>query len=83
MEVESQQEYAAVPGYGPPGYAITLPVRAAPPHIGHRHHLCSIVESGSATLDQIKALVKNPKFICRVCGRVAKSEENLCEPKPL
>lgn len=83
MEVESQQEYTAVPGYGPPGYAITYPVKAGSPHIGHKHHLCSIVESGSATLDQIKSLVKDPKFVCRVCGRAAANSDNLCEPVSL
>ena len=52
-------------------------------HIGHKHHLCSLVEEGIATLDQVKAMVKNPKFICKKCGRVAAKEENLCEPVSL
>jgi hypothetical protein len=42
-----------------------------------------MAESGNVTLDQIKELVKNPKFICKKCGRVAALEENLCEPVPL
>ena len=55
----------------------------ANPHIGHKHHLCCMVKEGVVTLEQFKALVKNPKFICRKCGRVANKEENLCEPLPL
>ena len=53
------------------------------PHIGHKQHLCDLAERGELTLDQIKALVKDPKFICRKCGRVANKAENLCEPVPL
>jgi len=34
-------------------------------------------------LDEVKALVRNPKFICRTCGRVAAKEDNLCQPEPL
>jgi len=34
-------------------------------------------------LETVKALVKNPKFICKKCGRAAAKEENLCEPVPL
>ena len=52
-------------------------------HIGHRKHLCNIVEDSILTLDQVKALVKDAKFICKKCGRVATKEENLCEPVPL
>jgi transcription elongation factor Elf1 len=53
------------------------------PHIGHKHHLCDMCASGECTLDTVKALVKDAKFICRVCGRAAAKEENLCEPVPL
>jgi len=53
------------------------------PHIGHKHHLCTICESGDCTLEEYKELVRNPKFICKVCGRVAANEDNLCEPVPL
>jgi hypothetical protein len=34
-------------------------------------------------LTKIKSLAKEPKFICKACGRVANSEENLCQPEPL
>jgi hypothetical protein len=40
-------------------------------------------ESGECGLDEIKALVKDAKFICKGCGRVAVAEANLCEPVPL
>lgn len=32
---------------------------------------------------EIKELVKDPKFICFNCGRVADSGDNLCNPMPL
>jgi hypothetical protein len=51
------------------------------PHIGHRGHLCEIIETGELTLEQINTLVGDAKFICRLCGRVAAKEENLCEPR--
>ncbi|UCH03342.1 MAG: hypothetical protein JSV20_00635 [Candidatus Bathyarchaeota archaeon] len=53
------------------------------PHIGHKNHLCDLAESGEATLEQMKDLVRNPKFVCRKCGRAAQKDENLCEPVPL
>lgn len=53
------------------------------PHIGHQQHLCYMCDNGSCSLDQVKELVKNAKFICRKCGRAAVHEENLCEPVPL
>lgn len=34
-------------------------------------------------LNKIKPLVNDAKFICKSCGRVANSEENLCQPVPL
>ena len=52
------------------------------PHLGHSQHLCDMANRGVA-LDVVKDLVKNPKFLCKKCGRVAAKEENLCEPVPL
>ncbi|UCH01913.1 MAG: hypothetical protein JSV20_08825 [Candidatus Bathyarchaeota archaeon] len=52
-------------------------------NIGHKLHLCDMVERGEASLEQIKALIKNPQFICKKCGRVAAKLENLCEPESL
>jgi hypothetical protein len=34
-------------------------------------------------LEEIKALVRSPKFICKSCGRVAEKSDNLCQPEPL
>jgi len=72
----------------PPSYAGPAPYAAYPrrypaPHIGHGTHLCHMAESGEFTLEQIKALVRDPKFICKTCGRAAAKEENLCDPVPL
>jgi rubrerythrin len=53
------------------------------PHIGHRQHLCHLAEYGEATLNEIKTLVRDAKWICRICGRVANNAENVCAPVPL
>jgi transposase-like protein len=34
-------------------------------------------------LVKIKALVKNPQYICKSCGRVANKARNLCQPTAL
>mgnify|MGYP006292867091 CR=1 FL=1 len=34
-------------------------------------------------LEKIKPLVADPQFICKACGHVAASAENLCDPAPL
>ncbi len=34
-------------------------------------------------LEAIKARVRNPRFICRNCGRAAANEEDLCNPETL
>jgi hypothetical protein len=52
-------------------------------HIGHSNHLCDMAEKGQISLEQMKALTKDPQFICKKCGRVAHSADNLCEPVPL
>jgi hypothetical protein len=70
-------------GYAPTAYGVPYDVSKKAPHIGHKKHLCNMCESGECTLDQIKPLVKDAKFICKVCGRVAVAEENLCEPLTL
>jgi hypothetical protein len=49
------------------------------PHVNHEKHLCSMVASG-ATIDEYKNLVKDPKYLCRGCGRLANKSENLCDP---
>ena len=44
----------------------------------HEGHICVLASKG--LFKEIKALTKNPKFICFSCGRVAHSEKNLCNP---
>ena len=64
-------------------YWMQLSGRDDAPHIGHRRHLCDLAERGEISIEQMKALVRDPKFICNKCGRVAAKEENLCDPVPL
>ena len=52
------------------------------PHLGHAKHLCDMAKRG-VDLNLYKELVKDAKFICKKCGRVAAKEENLCEPVQL
>jgi hypothetical protein len=47
----------------------------------HSCHLC--VLASMEKMDEIKALTKHPRFICFICGRVADSDKNLCNPMPL
>jgi hypothetical protein len=47
----------------------------------HKGHLCVLASENR--IDEIKDLVKDPKFLCFNCGRVADSDKNLCNPMPL
>ena len=55
------------------------------PHPGHDKHLCYLNNLGFqiSNTEQYKELVKDGKFFCRACGRVAASEKNLCKPLKL
>ena len=48
----------------------------------HTQHLCYMVSQGFNLSDEAEyqALVKEPQFKCQKCGRLAKSEINLCKP---
>lgn len=49
----------------------------------HSNHVCQLIVNRNKDLDKIKDIVKNPKYICFNCARVAESNENLCAPMPL
>ena len=55
-----------------------IPTRAMP-HLGHAKHLCYLAEDVGIDISQYKPLVRNAKFLCKKCGRVAAKEENICE----
>lgn len=48
----------------------------------HSEHLCYIVSQGFhlSNAAEYDALVKDAKFKCRHCGRLAGKANNLCEP---
>lgn len=48
---------------------------------GHKGHLCVLASEGR--FEDLKKLVRNPKFVCFNCGRVADSDKQLCNPMPL
>jgi hypothetical protein len=52
------------------------------PHAMHDEHLCYLVNMGylNSSIEDYKKLVKDPKFVCKTCGRVADSKELLCKP---
>jgi hypothetical protein len=58
-------------------------------HPGHEKHLCYLLNTNfhmNLNLHKTKGykeLVKNSNFICKVCGRVAVSDKNLCKPAKL
>jgi hypothetical protein len=58
----------------------TLAPQEKMPHLGHGNHLCHLVDYVGVDIKSYKPLVKNGKFLCKKCGRVAAKEENLCEP---
>ena len=55
------------------------------PHSNHEQHLCFLQNVGyvEKNLEEYKRLVRNPKFVCKSCGRVAENSVNLCEPEKL
>lgn len=53
--------------------------RSEMPHIGHQLHLCVLWHTRQ-TAEMLIPLVKDAKFVCKICGRVARNQENLCEP---
>lgn len=54
-------------------------------HEGHAEHLCLLHNVGALDKDwaMFKELVRNPKYVCKKCGRAAREAKNLCEPESL
>ncbi len=48
---------------------------------GHKGHLCIL--ASRKEFEKLQELVKDPKFVCFNCGRVAHDESSLCNPMPL
>ncbi|HUW20644.1 MAG TPA: hypothetical protein VMW16_15205 [Sedimentisphaerales bacterium] len=59
--------------------------KAVMPHSGHGKHLCYLNNLGFQLSNpkEYKALVKNGKYLCKVCGRVGASDKSLCKPAAL
>lgn len=55
------------------------------PHPGHEQHLCLLhnIEYLKTNLEDYKNLVRNGKYVCTHCGRVAVNEKRLCAPEKL
>ena len=62
-----------------------LPFEISDDHYGHEAHLCvaSAIGYNKSNFDQYKEYVRDPKFVCKHCGRAAAKAENLCEPDAL
>jgi hypothetical protein len=52
------------------------------PHTGHEQHLCYLANIGfpQNNTGEYKELVKEARYLCKACGRVAVNAENLCKP---
>ena len=55
-----------------------LPQHLTEPHPGHEAHLCMADNVGFVknNLEEYKNYVRNPKFVCKNCGRAAAKAEN-------
>ncbi len=55
------------------------------PHSGHNMHLCYLVNLGAQQREtkMYTKLVREHKYLCKQCGRVANKARNLCKPVKL
>lgn len=62
-----------------------LPQALTEPHAGHEAHLCMAENVGFVknNLEEYKKYIRNPRFVCKKCGRAAARAENLCSPDGL
>jgi len=47
----------------------------------HKEHMCEFAKHHG--VNEMRARVKDAKFICEVCGRAANSKDYLCRPVDL
>jgi hypothetical protein len=47
-------------------------------HPNHENHLCHIISLRN--MKRAAGLAKDAQYICFLCGRAAKNQENLCQP---
>ena len=55
------------------------------PHAGHDKHLCYLNNLGFPLShpEDYKGMIRDGKFYCKNCGRVAAEAKNLCKPEAL
>lgn len=51
-------------------------------HSEHQNHLCKLTADGlhRENPEEYMGLVKDPKYVCKSCGRVAAVKSRLCTP---
>lgn len=59
--------------------------KATMPHPGHDKHLCYLTNLGflASHPEDYKTLIREGKYVCKNCGRVAAEAKNLCKPESL
>jgi hypothetical protein len=55
------------------------------PHPGHDKHLCYLNNLGfqMSNPKEYAEMIRQPRFMCKLCGRAAANKENLCKPVKL
>lgn len=51
--------------------------------MGKSKTLCDLAKKLPDKLDRYAAAVRNPKFLCKRCGRAANAKASLCKPTRL